>query len=92
VGLPWLSLLGFLLVIATKRESTKRPISNTRWRHYSRISRAFPRKSWFLLDAGTRKAQRSFAEMAADLDRLNATLDAAFVQLKRSRSKQRRLA
>ena len=45
-----------------------------------------------LLDAGTRKAQRSFAEMAADLDRLNATLDAAFVQLKRSRSKQRRLA
>ena len=45
-----------------------------------------------LLDVGTRKAQRNFAEMAADLDRLNATLDAAFVELKRSRPKQRRLA
>jgi hypothetical protein len=42
-----------------------------------------------LLDAGTRKAQISFAEMAADLDRLNATLDAAFVELDRSRPKRR---
>jgi F0F1-type ATP synthase membrane subunit b/b' len=42
-----------------------------------------------LLDAGTRKAQASFAEMAADLDRLNATLDAAFVELERSRPKRR---
>jgi hypothetical protein len=42
-----------------------------------------------LLDAGTRKAQISFAEMAADLDRLNATLDAAFVELERSRPKRR---
>jgi hypothetical protein len=45
-----------------------------------------------LLDAGTRKARRNFAEMAADLDRLNATLDAAFVELNRSRPKRRRSA
>ena len=34
-----------------------------------------------LLDEGTRKAQRHLAEMAADLDRCNARLDAVFVQL-----------
>jgi hypothetical protein len=45
-----------------------------------------------LLDAGTRKAQRHFGEMAADLDRLNATLDAAFVELNRSRPKRGRPA
>jgi hypothetical protein len=45
-----------------------------------------------LLDVGTRKAQRNLAEMAADLDRLNATLDAAFVELSRSRPKRRRSA
>ena len=43
-----------------------------------------------LLDAGTRKAERNLAEMAADLDRLNAALDAAFVELNHSRRKPRR--
>ena len=45
-----------------------------------------------LLDIGTRKAQRNFAEMASDLDRLNATLDAAFADLSRPRTKRRRSA
>jgi len=45
-----------------------------------------------LLDAGTRKAERNLAEMAADLDRLNAALDAAFVELNHSRRKPRRPA
>jgi len=45
-----------------------------------------------LLDAGTRKAERNLVEMAADLDRLNAALDAAFVELNRSRKKPRRPA
>ncbi len=36
-----------------------------------------------LLDEGTRKAQRHLAEMAGDLDRINARLDAAFAQLSR---------
>ena len=42
-----------------------------------------------LLDIGTRRAQQNFAEMAADLDRLNSTLDAAFAQLARSRARRR---
>ena len=45
-----------------------------------------------LLDAGTRKAERNLVEMAADLDRLNAALDAAFVELNHSRRKPRRPA
>ena len=45
-----------------------------------------------LLDAGTRKAERNLTEMTADLDRLNAALDAAFVELNRSRKKPRRPA
>jgi len=45
-----------------------------------------------VLDAGTRKAERNLVEMAADLDRLNAALDAAFVELNRSRKKPRRPA
>jgi len=45
-----------------------------------------------LLDAGTRKAERNLAEMTADLDRLNAALDAAFDELNRSRKKPRRPA
>jgi hypothetical protein len=36
-----------------------------------------------LLDEGTRKAQRHLAEMATDLDRVNARLDTVFVQLDR---------
>ena len=36
-----------------------------------------------LLDAGTRKTQRHLAEIAAELDRVNAKLDAAFGQLDR---------
>jgi len=45
-----------------------------------------------VLDAGTRKAERNLVEMAADLDRLNAALDAAFVELNRSLKKPRRPA
>ena len=45
-----------------------------------------------VLDAGTRKAERNLVEMAADLDRLNAALDAAFAELNRSRKKPRRPA
>lgn len=44
-----------------------------------------------LLDAGTRKAERNLAEMSADLDRLNAALDAASVELSHSRTKRRRI-
>ena len=40
-----------------------------------------------LLDAGTRKAQRHFAEMADELDRVNILLDAAIAQLDRQRRK-----
>ena len=36
-----------------------------------------------MLDEGTRKAQRHLTEMAADLDRVNAKLDAAFARLDR---------
>ena len=43
-----------------------------------------------LLDIGTRRAQQNLAEMAADLDRLNSTLDAAFAQLARSRATRRK--
>ena len=46
-----------------------------------------------LLDEGTRKAERHLKEMAADLDRVNARLDAAIGQLSRkSRSRQRKAA
>jgi hypothetical protein len=45
-----------------------------------------------LLDDGTRKAERNLAEMAEDLDRLNAKLDAALVQLNRKHPKRRRAA
>ncbi len=45
-----------------------------------------------LLDEGTRKAQRHLAEMANELDRVNATLDAAFAQLTRRERKTRRAA
>ena len=38
-----------------------------------------------MLDEGTRKAERHLAEMAAELDRVNDTLDAAFAQLDRQR-------
>ena len=43
-----------------------------------------------LLDTGTRKAQRHLAEMAAELDRVNAKLDAAFAQLDRQHRKPRK--
>ena len=36
-----------------------------------------------LLDVGTRKAQRHLAEMATDLDRVNAKLDEVFARLDR---------
>jgi hypothetical protein len=36
-----------------------------------------------LLDEGTRKAQRHLSEMATDLDRVNAKLDAVFDRLDR---------
>ena len=46
-----------------------------------------------LLDEGTRKAARHLKEMAGDLDRINARLDAAFAQLSRKqRTKQRKAA
>ncbi|HEX6136620.1 MAG TPA: hypothetical protein VF059_03130 [Casimicrobiaceae bacterium] len=43
-----------------------------------------------LLDEGTRKAERHLKEMATDLDRINARLDAAFAQLSRRRPKARK--
>jgi hypothetical protein len=43
-----------------------------------------------LLDEGTRNAQRHFAEMAIELDRVNAKLDAAFAQLDRQHRKPRK--
>ena len=43
-----------------------------------------------MLDEGTRKAQRHLAEMAAELDRVNTSLDAAFAQLDRRRRKAAR--
>ena len=36
-----------------------------------------------LLDEGTRRAEQHLKEMAADLDRINARLDAAFARLSR---------
>ena len=45
-----------------------------------------------LLDEGTRKAERNLKEMAADLDRINARLDAAFAQLSRRPRKARKAA
>ena len=38
-----------------------------------------------LLDAGTRKAERHLKEMATDLDRVDAKIDAVFAQLHRRR-------
>ena len=43
-----------------------------------------------LLDTGTRKAQQHLAEMADELDRVNARLDAAFAQLDRQHRKPRK--
>jgi hypothetical protein len=45
-----------------------------------------------LLDEGTRKAERHLLEMAGELDRVNATLDAAHARLLRQRRKPRRTA
>ena len=45
-----------------------------------------------LLDEGTRKAQRHLAEMATELDRVNAKLDSAFAQLDRRHRKPRKVA
>ena len=45
-----------------------------------------------LLDAGTRTTQRHLAEMAVELDRVNAKLDAAFAQLDRQHRKPRNTA
>ena len=42
------------------------------------------------LDEGTRKAQRHLAEMATELDRVNANLDSAFAQLDRRHRKPRK--
>jgi len=40
----------------------------------------------YLLDEGTRKAERHLSEMADDLDRVNARLDVAFARLDRQRA------
>ena len=40
-----------------------------------------------LLDEGTRRAETHLKEMAAELDRVNTTLDAAFAQLSRRQRK-----
>jgi hypothetical protein len=45
-----------------------------------------------LLDAGTRKAQQHLKEMADELDRINAKLDATFAQLARKPRKARKAA
>ena len=45
-----------------------------------------------LLDMGTRKAGRHLAEMADELDRVNAKLDAAFARLDRQPRKPRKTA
>jgi len=45
-----------------------------------------------LLDEGTRKAQRHLAEMATELDRVNAKLDSAFARLDRQHRKPRKVA
>jgi len=43
-----------------------------------------------LLDEGTRKAERHLFEMADELDRVNAKLDAAFMELDRGHPKARK--
>jgi hypothetical protein len=45
-----------------------------------------------LLDIGTRRAERHLAEMADELDRVNARLDAAFARLDRQHRKPRKAA
>jgi predicted DNA-binding protein len=45
-----------------------------------------------LLDIGTRRAEKHLAEMAGELDRVNAKLDAAFAQLDRQHRKLRKAA
>jgi len=45
-----------------------------------------------LLDIGTRRAERHLAEMAGELDRVNAKLDAAFAQLDRQHRRLRKAA
>ena len=45
-----------------------------------------------LLGIGTRKAERHLAEMAGELDRVNAKLDAAFAQLDRQHRSLRKAA
>ena len=45
-----------------------------------------------LLDIGTRRAERHLAEMAGELDRVNAKLDAAFAQLDRQHRSHRKAA
>ena len=45
-----------------------------------------------LLDEGTRKAERHLKEMAAELDRVNARLDAAIGQLSRKPKTRHRKA
>jgi hypothetical protein len=41
-----------------------------------------------LLDVASRKAQRGLTEMIADLDRLNAKLDATFARMDRRHHRQ----
>jgi hypothetical protein len=45
-----------------------------------------------LLDIGTRRAEKHLAEMAVELDRVNAKLDAAFAQLDRQHRKSQKAA
>jgi len=45
-----------------------------------------------LLDIGTRRAEKHLAEMAGELDRVNAKLDAAFAQLDRQHRRVRKAA
>ena len=45
-----------------------------------------------LLDIGTRRAERHLTEMADELDRVNAKLDAAFARLDRQHRKPRKAA
>ncbi|MGH8802300.1 MAG: hypothetical protein ACREX6_08410 [Casimicrobiaceae bacterium] len=45
-----------------------------------------------LLDEGTQRAAKQLAEMASDLDRINARLDRSFARLSRNRHPARRTA
>jgi len=45
-----------------------------------------------LLHTGTRRAEKHLAEMAGELDRVNAKLDAAFAQLDRQHRRVRKAA